>query len=342
MTVSMTALSPVEAPRVSRAVTVGSAVTAVSSALRAAGSLARKALVAVVVIAGLRVARAQDLPNDTVVHRVKQGDSLELIAAEFYGDRSKAVFIMVANRMTHVRALKPGERLRVPISREVATSPGDTFESLAATYLGSARRGPFLASFNGISGDDGLPAGMVITIPFTIAHTAGSVEAVSDIAKAYFGDGKNTEMLRRYNFLDRSSIEKGEVLLVPVYHVRLSPAKTPPLDTESRARREHRREAMARAAKALPAAREAWKNGDFTEVKTTLAPLEGDLDYLDARDAAEIGVLLGSAHVAYEDAEAALATFKRVIDRQASHVLSRYDTSPRILEVWQKAGGRVE
>src|SRR6185295_7004799 len=140
----------------------GSAAMSIEGALRAA------ALVAVVMLGGLRAARAQDLPNDTVVHRVRQGDSLELIAAEFYGDRTKAVFIMVANKMTHVRPLRPGERLRVPISREVATSPGDTFESLAATWLGSARRGPFLASFNGLSSDDGLPAGAVLTIPFTI------------------------------------------------------------------------------------------------------------------------------------------------------------------------------
>ncbi|MGH9886023.1 MAG: LysM peptidoglycan-binding domain-containing protein, partial [bacterium] len=261
----------------------------------------RAVVLAIAMLGGLRVAHAQELPNDTVVHRVRQGDSLELIAAEFYGDRTKAVFIMVANRMTHVRPLRPGERLRVPISREVATSPGDTFESLAASYLGSARRGPFLASFNGLSSDDGLPAGTVIMIPFTIAHTAGSVESVSDIAKAYFGDGKNTEMLRRYNFLDRAAIEKGEVLLVPVYTVRLTPAKAPPLDTESRARREHRREAVGRAAKALPAARQTWRDGDFAAVKAALAPLDNDLDYLDSSDAVEIGVLLGSAYVANDE-----------------------------------------
>jgi len=302
----------------------------------------RAVVLAIAVLGGLRVAHAQELPNDTVVHRVRQGDSLELIAAEFYGDRTKAVFIMVANRMTHVRPLRPGERLRVPISREVATSPGDTFESLAASYLGSARRGPFLASFNGLSSDDGLPAGTVITIPFTIAHTAGSVESVSDIAKAYFGDGKNTEMLRRYNFLDRAAIEKGEVLLVPVYTVRLTPAKAPPLDTESRARREHRREAVGRAARALPAARQTWRDGDFAAVKAALAPLDNDFDYLDSSDAVEIGVLLGSAYVANDEGEAALAAFKRVLDRQQGHVLHRYDTSPKILEVWQKAGGKVE
>jgi hypothetical protein len=306
-----------------------------------ARGLARVA-VGVVLLTALRVARAQDQPNDTVGHRVRQGDSLELIAAEFYGDRTKAVFIMVANKMTHVRPLRPGERVRVPISREVATAPGDTFESLAATYLGSARRGTFLATFNGMSSDDGLPAGTVITIPFTIVHTAGSIESISDIAKAYFGDGKNTEMLRRYNFLEKNSIERGDALLVPVYHVRLSPAKTPALDVESRARREHRREAMARAAKALPSARQAWKDGDFAAVKSTLAPFEPDLDYMDAQDAVELGVLLGAAHVAYDETEPAIAMFKRVLDRQANHVLRRYDTSPRILDAWQKAGGQIE
>jgi LysM repeat protein len=306
-------------------------------------ALARVAMcVLVLVLGGPRAAHAQDPPNDTVVHRVRQGDSLELIAAEFYGDRTKAVFIMVANKMTHVRPLRPGERLRVPISREVATAPGETFESLAATYLGSARRGTFLASFNGMSSDDGVPAGTVLTIPFTIVHTAGSVESISDIAKAYFGDGKNTEMLRRYNFLEKNSIDRGEPLLVPVYTVRLTPAKTPALDVESRARREHRREAIARAARALPAARQSWKDGDFAAVRSTLAPLEPDLDYLDTRDAVELGVLLGAAHVAFDETEPAVALFKRALDRQANHALKRYDTSPRILDVWQKAGGQVE
>ncbi len=287
-------------------------------------------------------AHAQEAANDTIAHRVKAGDSLELIAAEFYGDRTKAVFIMVENRLTHARPLKPGERLRIPISREVTTAPGDTFKSVAATYLGSARRGPFLADFNGMSADDSIPAGTLLTIPFTILHVAAATESISDIAKAYFGDGKNAEMLRRYNFLDKSVIDKNETLIVPVYHVRLSATKAPALDTESKARREHRREAAARVAKALPAARQAWKDGDFAGVKGALAQLEPDLDYLDASEAVDVGVLLGAAHVAYDDAELALATFKRVVDRQGSTKLRRYVYSPKILAVWQKAGGQIE
>jgi LysM repeat protein len=297
---------------------------------------------ALLVVTALRVAHAQDATNDTVIHRVKQGDSLELIAAEFYGDRTKAVFIMVENKLAHARPLRPGERLRIPVSREVTSAPGDTFESLAATYLGSARRGRFLADFNGISPDDSLPAGTLITIPFTIVHNPTATESISDIAKAYFGDGKNAELLRRYNFLDKSSLDKNEPLIVPVYHVRLSAAKMPALDAESKARRDHRREASARVAKALPAARQAWKVGDYAVVKGTLAQLEPDLDYLDTSEAVDVGVLLGAAHVAYDDNELALAAFKRVIDRQAQHVLRRYEYSPKILAVWQKASGQVE
>ncbi|HEX2691162.1 MAG TPA: LysM peptidoglycan-binding domain-containing protein [Kofleriaceae bacterium] len=298
--------------------------------------------VALLVITWLRVAHAQDATNNTRLYRVKQGDSLELIAAEFYSDRTKAVFIMVENKMTHARPLKPGERLRIPVSREITTSPGDTFESLASNYLGNARRASFLADFNGISQDDSLPAGTPITIPFTITHTAAATESLSDIAKAYFGDGKNADLLRRYNFLEKTSLDRNESLIVPVYHVRLSAAKMSALDPEAKARREHRREASARAAKALPAARQAWKDGDFAGVKGALAQLDPDLDYLDINDAVEIGVLLGAAHVAYDDAELALASFKRVVDRQSQHVLDRYEYSPKILEIWQKAGGKVE
>lgn len=319
----------------------GVAKRARTTMLGRAGAWAAGALLCLLAL-GARPASAQDAANDTIAYRVRAGDTLELIAAEFYSDRNKAVFIMVENRMTHARPLRPGERLRVPVSREVTTSPGDTFESVAAAYLGNARRGTFLADFNGLSVDDSLPAGTVLTIPFTITHAAAATESVSDIAKAYFGDGKNAEMLRRYNFLDKPAIEKGETLIVPVYHVRLAAAKMPAVDAESKARRDRRREVMARAARTLPAAREAWKHGEFAGVKAALAQVEPELDYLDTAEAVEVGVLLGAAHVAYDDAELAVASFKRVLDRQPKHVLRRYEYSPKIAAIWQKAGGALE
>jgi LysM repeat protein len=290
----------------------------------------------------LGIAHAQEGLADTVGYRVRQGDTLELIAAEYYGDRNKAVFIMVENKIVHARPLRPGERLRVPVTREVATGPGDTFESLAGAHLGSTRRGAFLAEFNGMAPSDSLPAGTVITLPFTVVHIAATTESLAEVAKAYFGDGRNAELLRRYNFLEKSTLDKNEQLIVPVHHVRMSPAKMPPLDAESKARRDHRRTALAKVAKALAMAHQAWKAGDFEGVKATLIPLEADLDFLDARDAVDVTMLLGAAHVAFDNTEAATASFKRALDRQPNYTLQRYDASPKVLAVWQKAGGHVE
>jgi LysM repeat protein len=287
------------------------------------------------------VVHAQD-PLRPVTYRVKQGDTLELIAAEYYGDRGKAVFIAAENKLPRPRSLRPGERLRIPISREITTAPSDTFESLAVTYLGSARRSAFLADWNGLSQENSLPAGTQITIPFTVSHTAQTTESLTEISRTYFGDSRNAEMLRHYNQLERTSLDKGDVVLVPAYHVRCNPAKQPPVDTESRARRDHRRDAEARAARALPAARMAWTAGDFAAVVTQLAPLEADLDFLDTDQAVEVAVMLGAAHVAFDEAEPALACFKRAIDRRAQHALRRYDHSPKVIAVWQKAGGPIE
>jgi len=301
---------------------------------------------AAIVVATLALAagraHAQDATNDTVVHRVRAGDSLELLAAELYGDRTKAVFIVAENRLARARPLRPGERLRLPVGREVTTAPGDTFKSVAAAMLGSAQRATFLAELNNMAPEDGLPAGTPLTIPFTITHTATAPEALSDVARMYFGDSRNAELLRRYNFLDRTTLDKGESLIVPAYQVRTSAARTPALDAESKARREHRREVSARAARALPAARQAWRDGDFAGVKAQLAPLAAELDYLDRGDAVDAGVLLGAALVAYDDTEPALAAFKQVIARQQHATLRRYDYSPKILAIWQKAGGQIE
>lgn len=300
------------------------------------------AAVAVIATSPLRVALAQDAPSNAIVHRVRQGDSLELIAAEVYGDRARAAFIIAENKLARTRPLRPGERLRIPMLREVATSPGDTFESLAGIYLGSTRRAPFLAEFNGIPVDDSLAAGTVITIPLTVVHTAPTTESLAEVARSYFGDTRQAEMLRRYNFLDKRVLDKNESLIVPAYQVRFASARQPALDPGSKTRRDHRRDAAAKAARALPAAQQAWKVGDYTGVEAALGDLERDLDYLDAADAAEIGVLLGATRVAHGASERALATFKRVIDRQPHHALRAYDWSPKLLAVWRNAGGQVE
>jgi LysM repeat protein len=285
------------------------------------------------------VAAVGSSASDSIAYRAKAGDTLELLAAEYYGDRNHAVFIMVANKILHPRPLKVGEVLKIPISREVTTSPGDTFETLAQSYLGDSRRASFLAEFNGISSEDTVAAGATILVPFHVEHVAAAEESLSSIAAAYFGNSKNADMLRRYNFLEKDSISNGEKIVVPIFHVRVRSSKLPPMNSDARARGERRRLATDQAAAALPVARAAWRSGDYLAVKRNLASV--DVDYLDAQTAIDVGMLLGAVYVAFDDVETALATYKHVIDRRSKLELDEYSASPKVREVWQRAGGKV-
>ncbi|MBS1123180.1 MAG: Peptidoglycan-binding lysin domain protein [Deltaproteobacteria bacterium] len=296
------------------------------------------AILLLVIALSPTVARAQ--AADTVTIRVAQGDSLDMLASEFYGDRKLALFIMVENKIQHPRPLRPYERLRVPINREITTAPGDTFQSLAESLLGDPRRSEFLAELNGMSPDYNLAAGTPLILPFAITHVAAGPESLVSLAKNYYDKPKYADILRRYNFLDKTALEKGESILVPSYNVRVHPSKYPPIDAESKARREKRRASSELAANAIPSARHAWRTGDYATVKQLLAEIDGA--YLELGPAIEVDLLLGCAQIAFDETEPALATFRHIIDRKPGYALRKLDHSPKILAVWTKAGGLVE
>lgn len=294
------------------------------------------ALALAVVVAGATTAAA-----DTVWYRVKANDSLGLIASEFYGDRARASYLMAENKLTKPRALRAGERLRVPVLREYVTAPGDTFQSLAEALLGDTRRGGFLADANRMSPDDDLPAGTTIVVPFTVTHVAAAAESLETVAQRFYGERRLAEVLRSYNQLDKATLDKGESIVVPSVKVRMHPARlVAATGAEAKARRERREISARLAAAAIPVARHAWRIGDYAAIKRALEPI--DPAYVDLDAAVEIGVLLGSAHVAFDEPDQALAAFKRVLDRKPSHALRKFDHSPKVLAVWAKADGRIE
>ena len=284
---------------------------------------------------------AQDATVDTITYRAKDGDTLGLIAAEYYGDRKKAILIMAENKMERSRALKNGERLKIPINREITTSPDDTFETLAGTYLGDARRGVYLAEFNHMSPDDRLPAGTPLHVPFTVQHRAPATESFATVAASYFNDKSQAEMLRGYNFMtDRTSLEKDETIQVPLYNVRVPASKMPAVDADAKARRAARRDAATRAASNIPRAWAAWRTGEIDIIDTLLVDL--DVDYLDTDEAVDVALLRGLAAAAKGKKELAIESFKAVRARKESHVLRKFDYSPKILELWKEAGGSTD
>ena len=279
------------------------------------------------------------LAQQHVTHTVKSGDTLELLAAEYYGDRRHAVFIMVANHMDHPRKLRRGEKIQIPIGQDVTAKAGDTWKSLAAAFLGAEERGDFLAKFNGADPGASIAAGTTVHIPLRVTHTAATKVTLEQLAATYLGDRKRANVLKEYNFLDKDTLEKGESIVIPIQRVRVRAEKLPAPDADSRARIAKRAEMMELAKRVLPDARTAWRIGDYAAIRNELTKV--NTDYLDADWATEIGVLLGAAYIAFDDKDSALATFRKILERQPNHMLSKVEYSPKICDVWKAAGGEL-
>jgi hypothetical protein len=296
---------------------------------------------AALALLGARAANAHAQSNATIPYKEKQKDTHDVIAAEFYGDRSDAVFIVAENKLKDGR-VRPFDRLRIPTTREITTEKGDTFESLAKTYLGDASRAELLAEFNHIPVEDTPATGTVLTIPFHIQHTADGNESLGQVSEKYFGDSKRAELIARYNKLAKTTLEKGDTVLVPVLDVRVRASKLPAVESEAKTRRDQHTKTMTSATAALPQARAAWLQGDFAHVRSLVEPYAEYFDYLDLSVAVEIGLLLGKSHVAFGDDKGAVAAFTQVLDRKPSHRLSAYAESPKVIDAWKKAGGQLQ
>jgi len=168
---------------------------------------------------------------------------------------------------------------------------------------------------------------------------AQGTESFAQIATQYWNDSKQADVLKRYNFVDKAALEKGESIVVPMIKVRVR--KSSPLDADARARRDEQLNAAAEAAKALPTARSAWHASDFKAVRVTLEPLADRVDYLETPQAIEVGMLLGKSYLAFNDSQHAIQSFTHILTRKRGYMLSPYSESPKVIEAWKKAGGQV-
>lgn len=297
-------------------------------------------LIAVASLALATVGHAE--PRSSVPRRVEAGDSLAVLAAEYYGDRRHAALLRLANAMDGDRELRPRERIRIPVGMRLVTEAGDRLETLATTHLDDERRAEFLADYNDIDPEVSLAAGELLRVPFHVELRADETTSLARIAARYMRGARDAELLRAYNFLDDEveHVAEGDSILIPTLHIAVRSARMPQLTDQQIARVETRREAQAGAEAALPPARHAWRRGDYDAVIDKLAPLS--LDFLDADVALEVSQFLGGAHLARGDEEAAEAVFRAALARDPDHEMSAYRFSPAIRSLWEALGGRVE
>lgn len=275
-------------------------------------------------------------------HRVASDDTIELLAAEYYGDRRHASFIRLANGIDEARGLHQGQRIRIPIGRRVVTEAGQDLEEIAAEHLGDKRRAEQLAEYNDRESVASLAAGELVRVPFHVEYTADEDVSLEVLAARHLRGSRDTERLRTYNFLDDDveSLEEGESILIPALHIGVRSSRLPTPGEEARERVKMRRTLQAEAESALPSARHAWRRGDYEAVERQLISL--DIHFLDAETALEISILLGGTHIARGDDESAREVFRKALERDPDYEMSAYHYSPAIRTVWKKVGGPID
>jgi len=272
-------------------------------------------------------------------HAVQEGDTLASIAQRYYGDPTREAVLREANRMKGpgVNALVAGSWIFVPMVTFYRVGKEETWKSLATRFFGrEARAATLIEANNGnrrIEPDEGAE----LLVPYPLRHVVSPGETLTKIAKMYMPDSPlSLKRIRRFNAGAR--IERGQVVLVPLFDLRLA--------GEGRAEAS---EAFARAggggaAKAaqdevessLPQLIEQVKQAEFAEAVSLGNRLLGTQS-LTSTQIVTIQKELAEAYVALERTDLAEASFRVALALQPNLELDTVRTSPRVLEAFNRA-----
>ncbi|HXU68422.1 MAG TPA: LysM peptidoglycan-binding domain-containing protein [Polyangia bacterium] len=288
-----------------------------------------------------------------VVYSARSGDTPESIAADYYGNRSQAIFILETNGLERDKPLKPGQKVRIPTAFHYRVRKGDTLEGLAKRFLDDGRRAPFLAAFSGLRPTDKLREGQDLLIPFQHVHRTEVPESLQSVARAFYGDASKAKLLADYNFRSAPMLAKGERVLVPIGHVHIRAVKlqpvverpvgkmkeapapvvmvAPPKEAQKR-----EAELAEKVGKSLAIAEKAYKDGSYSDVPAVLDKVLTEEEPSEAQ-LAELFRLKAFAYVALGLDDLAVNAFREVLARKPDVALDEATVSPKIRAALDRA-----
>jgi hypothetical protein len=311
-----------------------------------------KTVAAALVILGV----AASASAKVVVYSAKPGDTPESIAADYYGNRSQAIFILETNGLERDKPLRTGQKVRIPTAFHYRVHRGDTLEGLSKKFLDDGRRSPFLAAFSGLRPTDKLREGQDLLIPFQHVHRTEVPESLQSVARAFYGDASKAKLLADYNFRTAPMLAKGERVLVPIGHVhiravRLQPvverpvigskqkelpaapvlAPAPPKEAQKR-----EAELAEKVGKSLAIAEKAYKDGSYSDVPAVLDKVLTEEEPSESQ-LAELFRLKAFAYVALGLDDLAVNAFREVLARKPDVALDEATVSPKIRAALERA-----
>ncbi|MDX2055130.1 MAG: LysM domain-containing protein [Polyangiaceae bacterium] len=158
------------------------------------------------------------------VHVVQKNETLAAIAERFYGRIQFEKLLVAANSLDAQggSSITPGMRLEVPaVSYEVIRA-GQTWDTLAERLLGAADRSDVLSLANGSKPWLPPEEGAQIVIPYNLRIIATERDSTISLAYKFLGDKQKAWVLDRYNHRSGKAIERGDVVLIPLFELPLT------------------------------------------------------------------------------------------------------------------------
>jgi len=272
-------------------------------------------------------------------HAVQEGDTLASIAQRYYGDPTRDAVLREANptKGAGTKGLLPGSWIFIPMVSFYRVAKDDTWKSIATRFYGLPSRAATLIEAN--KGNRRLEPdeGAELLVPYPLRHVVGPGETLATIAKMYMPDSPlSVKRIRSFN--PGARIERGQVVLVPLFDLRLAGEG----QTEASsafllaAGGGAAKEAQDEVESSLPELIQQVEKAQFAEAVALGNRLLGTQG-LSSTQLVTIEKELAVAYVALERADLAEASFRAALALQPNLELDTVRTSPRVLEAFNRA-----
>ena len=183
-------------------------------------------------------------------------------------------------------------------------------------------------------------AGAELVVPYPLRHVAGQNDTLRRVAQIYYGSDTlpNVRTLRRFNNLRSIRLSRGQVVLVPMNDLVLSEEGRRIIaeQTGEEVRGGAVRELQQRIEERLPELRDHVRRGRFAEAIALANRLLGAGE-LTGNQVVSIQRELGTAYVALDWKDMAIAAFRAALERQPDLELDLARTSPTVLAAFREA-----
>lgn len=294
-----------------------------------------------------------------VVHRVKKSsETYEQVALHYYGKGYLGHHLRVLNR--HPEPLSPGRTLIIPTSRQVPLGAGQDLSAFAKKHLGKAHRAAYLEALHFLKSKRPRP-GKALQTPTSLRHVVRPGESLPSIARTYYRDASRRRLLllRLYNNRPDARVRVGDVLRIPLDTPAFSHSavqrrskqpfgkSVPPPAVAARAAPKASRSRTKKQAQARPltnplqeaeVAEQLYADGRYAQcLRYAKQALETTPMRLPRATQVELLRLAAASLVALDRVAEAETTFVQLKKLDPKYELDLYQTSPKILDIFDSA-----